>query len=68
MVSPGGNSGFEGVDPAEIQPGLQVEHSRFGKGKVLTVEGEGASKKATIFFHAVGQKQLLLKYAKLKLL
>ena len=59
---------IEVADIGKIQPGLEVQHSRFGKGKVLTVEGEGASKKAAIFFNAVGQKQLLLKYAKLKIL
>ena len=63
-----GNGGFEPADTDKIQPGLQVEHSRFGKGKVLSVEGEGASKKAAIFFNVIGQKQLLLKYAKLKIL
>lgn len=52
----------------KIIPGIEVEHNRFGKGKVIGVEGEGASKKAAIFFKNVGQKQLLLKYAKLKIL
>ncbi len=52
----------------KIQPGVQVEHQRFGYGKVLSVEGTGASKKAAIFFHKIGQKQLLLKFAKLKVL
>lgn len=50
-----------------IQPGIQVEHSRFGYGKVLSVEGQGASKKVAIFFRNVGEKQLLLKFAKLKI-
>ncbi len=52
----------------KIIPGIEVEHNRFGKGKVIGVEGEGASKKAAIFFKNIGQKQLLLKYAKLKIL
>jgi DNA helicase-2/ATP-dependent DNA helicase PcrA len=51
----------------EIQSGMQVEHQRFGKGKVLNIEGAGASRKATVFFPAVGQKQLLLKFARLKI-
>jgi len=59
-------SAFE--TPAEmIQPGVEVEHERFGKGKVLSVEGNGPNIKATVFFATVGQKQLLLKFAKLKL-
>ncbi len=67
-VSTVDDANIEVADIGKILPGLEVQHSRFGKGKVLTVEGEGASKKAAIFFNAVGQKQLLLKYAKLKIL
>ena len=51
----------------DIKPGITVEHLRFGKGKVLQVEGMGPSKKATIEFTKGGQKQILLKFAKLKI-
>ena len=47
---------------------MEVEHAKFGKGKVISVEGEASNKKAVVFFNAVGQKQLLLKFAKLKIL
>ena len=50
----------------KIQSGMVVEHQRFGEGKVLTIEGEMPNRKATIFFQSSGQKQLLLKFAKLK--
>lgn len=50
----------------QIIPGVEVEHARFGKGKVISVEGTGASRKAAVFFKNVGQKQLLLQYAKLR--
>jgi DNA helicase-2/ATP-dependent DNA helicase PcrA len=53
--------------PELIQPGVEVEHERFGKGKVLSVEGSGPNMKAIVFFAAVGQKQLLLKFARLRL-
>lgn len=59
---------FEGDDTSGILPGMQVEHQRFGKGKVLTVEGNGPNRKATVFFHTVGQKQLILKFARLKII
>lgn len=52
----------------DLQPGMMVEHERFGKGKVQSIEGEGSNKKAVIFFQLVGQKQLLLKFARLKIL
>jgi DNA helicase-2/ATP-dependent DNA helicase PcrA len=59
---------FIGDDTSDIQAGMEVEHQRFGVGKVLFVEGNGADRKALIFFQGVGQKQLLLKFAKLKIL
>jgi DNA helicase-2/ATP-dependent DNA helicase PcrA len=58
-------SAGEVADTDDIKPGVQVYHQKFGNGKVLNVEGKGANKKATVFFPAVGQKHLLLKYAKL---
>lgn len=51
----------------KLQSGMQVEHEKFGIGKVLNVEGMLPNKKATVFFEGVGQKQLLLKFAKLKI-
>lgn len=51
----------------KLQSGMQVEHEKFGVGKVLNVEGMLPNKKATVFFEGVGQKQLLLKFAKLKI-
>ncbi len=59
---------FSSNNADEIQVGMQVQHQRFGKGKVLQIEQRGANTKATVFFQTVGQKQLLLKYAKLKIL
>ncbi|MBR1549487.1 MAG: UvrD-helicase domain-containing protein [Bacteroidales bacterium] len=50
-----------------IMPGMRVSHEKFGIGKVLGVEGAGDSRKATVFFEGVGQKQLMLKFAKLSI-
>jgi DNA helicase-2/ATP-dependent DNA helicase PcrA len=58
---------FTPSNPELIQPGMVVEHQRFGKGKVLQMEGNKPNIKATVFFKTVGQKQLLLKFAKLKI-
>lgn len=52
----------------KIKNGIQVIHNKFGIGKVLNVSGEGSNKKATIFFNGIGQKKLLLKFAKLEIL
>jgi DNA helicase-2/ATP-dependent DNA helicase PcrA len=51
-----------------IQVGMLVEHERFGKGKVVSLEGSGPNTKATVFFPGVGNKQLLLRFAKLKVI
>ena len=59
---------FVGDDTSVIQSGMEVEHERFGKGKVLLIEGKSPDLKATVFFPGVGNKQLLLKFAKLRIL
>ena len=59
------------IDAAEIKSikeGTVVQHDKFGKGSVLAVEGDFPNLKATINFDIGGQKQLLLKYAKLKII
>jgi len=51
-----------------LETGQTVMHEKFGKGKVLKIEGQGADVKATIFFPKEGQKQILLKFAKLTII
>ena len=48
--------------------GGQKLPKRFGKGKVLSIDGTPPNQKATVFFPSTGQKQLLLKFAKLKVI
>ena len=52
----------------DIVNGVSVKHAKFGVGKVVEIEGEDINKKATIFFENIGQKQLLLRFAKLEIL
>lgn len=52
----------------DLQPGYVVEHEKFGKGKIITIDGQDSNIKATVFFEGVGQKQLLLKFARLKVI
>ncbi len=59
--------GFAPSDISKLQAGMEVEHERFGFGKVLQLEGNKPDIKATIFFKEIGQKQLLLKFAKLRI-
>lgn len=51
-----------------LTAGMSIEHQRFGIGKVLKVEGSGENQKATVEFRNVGTKQLLLKFAKYKII
>jgi len=58
---------FVASDPKSIQVGMQVEHQKFGYGEVLEMEGASGDIKTTIQFKEVGKKQLLLKFAKLRI-
>ena len=51
-----------------VLPGQFIEHERFGLGEVLKVEGEGDNAKATIHFKNAGDKQLLLRFARFKVM
>lgn len=59
---------FKASPASDIQSGMQVEHPRFGKGKVLQVSGVFPEITAVVYFDQIGQKQLLLKFAKLKII
>lgn len=52
----------------EMQVGRMVVHETFGKGKVIHIVGTGDSMKAIVNFNSFGNKHLLLKYARLKML
>lgn len=55
-------------DPASaFQNGMEVEHEKFGFGKIVNLEGNLPDVKATVFFQGLGNKQLLLKFAKLRI-
>lgn len=56
------------AEDANLGVGTMVEHVRFGKGKILKIEGVGADTKAEIDFENGGLKKLLLRFAKLKVL
>ena len=66
-ILPSGSQPFQGDDPEKISVGMMVEHERFGRGKVLSVEGKLPDLKAKVFFPNAGEKNLLLKFAKLKI-
>jgi len=62
-------SGKEQAYDGQLQVGMRVNHDRFGEGKVIDIETNAPSNtKATIEFNNYGKKQLLLKFAKLKII
>lgn len=58
----------QGDDPTLFKEGMAVSHDRFGEGKIIEIQGDLPNVKAVIEFKAYGVKQLLLKFAKLKIL
>jgi len=55
-------------DAMSLQVGMEVEHQRFGFGKVVALDGSPSERMATIFFqNDVGQKKIMLKFAKLRI-
>ena len=61
---------FVASPPEKIQAGMNILHNRFGHGKVLSVEGNGKNKVATIFFKDYDntKKRILLSFAKIQIL
>ena len=55
-------------DPVSaLSAGQRVEHSRFGYGDIVSLDGSGGDAKAVVRFDHFGEKTLLLKFAKLRI-
>ena len=50
----------------DFKTGQRIEHNRFGPGKILEITGTAPDLKAKIAFDSYGEKLLLLKYAKMR--
>ena len=51
----------------QLKEGNIIEHERFGRGRVISIEQDGNNKRAFVEFDSAGNKQLLLKFAKFKI-
>jgi len=51
-----------------LKKGALVRHPRFGRGVVRWLEGDGADMRATIIFEGIGEKKLVIQFAKLEIL
>jgi len=58
---------FQPSDTSGLEIGMKVEHARFGFGKVMDIDNNGAGRKAKVQFDNFGVKTLLLSFAKLKI-
>lgn len=58
---------FTPSDTTHLESGMRIEHQRFGKGQVIAIEGQGDARKAKVLFEETGEKQLVLKYAKIRI-
>jgi|TARA_R110002153_G_scaffold18451_10_gene64413 DNA helicase-2/ATP-dependent DNA helicase PcrA len=65
LAEPVGNT--NAIDP-NLAVGSLVNHTRFGRGKVVQLEGSGNDRKAEIMFDKGDIKKLLLRFAKLEVL
>ena len=59
---------LEPSNPDLLQEGMRVMHAKFGAGTVLSIDGAGANKKASVHFDTAGVKMLMLKFARLAIL
>ena len=60
--------GNESFKNKQLKVGMLVKHNRFGQGEILEIDGQTDNKKAIILFDKIGQKILLLKFAKLEII
>ena len=63
----GQGEGATGGGLGGLTPGQQIIHDRFGLGTVERVEGTGIDARATVLFQTAGRKQLLLRFARFKI-
>ena len=57
---------FEPTPILQLKAGQRIEHNRFGYGKILEITGSASDLKAKIAFDDHGEKILILKYAKIR--
>ena len=60
------DSEFEPTPILQLRAGQRIEHNRFGFGQIVEISGSAADMKAKISFDEHGEKILILKYAKIR--
>ncbi|MFO7880377.1 MAG: ATP-dependent helicase [Bacteroidota bacterium] len=67
-LKPEDSAASSATNSSKLIEGQRVSHERFGRGIVRSIEGAGADQKAIVDFDKHGEKKLLLKFARLKIL
>jgi DNA helicase-2/ATP-dependent DNA helicase PcrA len=67
QIRQGTNENFVPDAQEDIKSGMNVEHQQFGAGRIVQIEGDGNNKKAVVFFPKFGEKTLLMRFARLKI-
>lgn len=62
------SANFKESNTDQLGAGQKVEHQRFGRGIVKSIQDSGDNRKAIITFDELGEKTLVLKFAKLMIL
>jgi DNA helicase-2/ATP-dependent DNA helicase PcrA len=58
---------FVPSDASKIAVGQRIEHTKFGFGNVISVEGAAHNPVATVRFELNGEKKIMLNYARLRI-
>ena len=59
---------FKSSSVSDLEIGLKVRHPNFGVGEILELDLKNNQNKAIVKFKSVGEKTLLLNFAKLKII
>ncbi len=65
-TAPSSDTAFIATDSSLFEEGDTVQHERFGKGVIISIEGQQPNTTATVQFEKEGSKKLLLRFAKLR--
>ena len=68
LPPPPEKAGFVPSPVSELREGQRVEHNRFGMGTLKSISGHAADMTALVEFDNFGEKKLILKYAKLRII
>ena len=61
-----GETGVHGI--SELREGMKIEHTRFGRGTIVSIDATQADDRISVDFASDGRKTIMLKYAHFRIL